>query len=157
MTEDRARLAPTSRSLPFALIRAREVLLVPLRRMLAEAGVSEPQWRILRVLIEVGPMSGQELARSACLQPASVSRILQTMVERGYVARVQDAGNRRRQVVSICPAGQAIIETHARTSRQITDTIAQRFGPDKYAQLLDLLESFNRLAQPETADQYLPD
>lgn len=142
-------LARTTRALPFALIRAREALLVPLRRMLAEAGVSEPQWRILRVLAEAGPMSGQGLARAACLQPASVSRILQSMLERELIARVQNPLNRRRQVVSICPEGLRLLSEYSAMSRGITDRFEQRFGAEKYRLLLDLLEEFNSLPPEE--------
>ncbi len=136
-------LAPTGRSLPIALMRARERMLIPLRRMLADAGVSEPQWRILRVLAEAGPMSGQELAKAACLQPASVSRLLEAMVRKQQIARVQDMTNRRRQIVSICPAGSQILSDHSAVSRSITDRIEAAFGEDKYRQLLDLLDDFN--------------
>ena len=135
-------LGPTSRSLPIALIRARETLLRELRPMLAEAGVSEPQWRILRVLIERGPCSVQALAEAACLQPASVSRILQSMVERGLVERVQDRANRRRQVVTVTEAGRALVARFAPVSRQVTQGFAERFGPERYQQLTTLLEAF---------------
>ena len=138
-------LATTDRSLPIALLRARERLLIPIRRMLADAGVSEPQWRILRVLSEAGPMSGQDLARAACLQPASVSRLLQTMVEKDQIARAQDMANRRRQVVSIRPAGSEILSRYGAVSRRITDDVARRFGERNYEMLLDLLEELAAL------------
>lgn len=139
---DHPQLAATSQSLPIVLIRARETLLRELRPMLAEAGVSEPQWRILRVLIEAGPCSVQGLAEAACLQPASVSRILQSMVERALVERVQDRENRRRQVVSVTAEGQALVAGFTPVSREITDAFARRFGADRYQQLIALLNAF---------------
>ncbi|WP_353474378.1 MarR family transcriptional regulator [Salipiger sp. H15] len=145
MTDDIAdlpRLAPTTQSLPIALIRARETLLRELRPMLAEAGVSEPQWRILRVLIESGPCSVQGLAEAACLQSTSVSRILQSMVERGLVERVQDRENRRRQVVTVSEEGRALVARYTPVSRAITDGFASRFGAERYTQLVALLDAF---------------
>ncbi|QRF68906.1 MarR family transcriptional regulator (plasmid) [Ponticoccus alexandrii] len=139
---DPTTLAPTSRSLPIALIRAREAMLRELRPMLAEAGVSEPQWRILRVLSERGPCSVQGLAQAACLQPASVSRILQSMVERALVERVQDRENRRRQVVSVTEKGRALLACFAPASRKITATFVERFGPERYEHLIALLDDF---------------
>ena len=41
-------LPSTSRSLPIALIRAREGVMAPIREMLAETGITEQQWRVLR-------------------------------------------------------------------------------------------------------------
>ncbi|MCA0942099.1 MarR family transcriptional regulator [Salipiger pacificus] len=135
-------LAPTTQSLPIALIRAREALLRELRPMLAEAGVSEPQWRILRVLLEGGPCSVQGLAEAACLQPASVSRILQSMVERALVQRVQDPENRRRQVITVTDTGRALVMRFTPASHAITDGFAERFGKDRYQSLIALLDAF---------------
>lgn len=151
-TSDHTTLAPTTQSLPIALIRARETLLRELRPMLAEAGVSEPQWRILRVLIESGPCSVQGLAETACLQPASVSRILQSMVERALVERVQDRENRRRQVVSVTEEGRALVARFTPVSRGITDAFAARFGTERYQQLIALLDAFISDCDGPTAD-----
>ncbi len=140
--QEQQALVPTTQSLPIALIRAREALLRELRPMLAEAGVSEPQWRILRVLLETGPCSVQGLAEAACLQPASVSRILQSMVARALVERVQDPRNRRRQVVTVTAAGRALVRRFAPASRAITDAFAERFGRDRYQSLIALLDAF---------------
>lgn len=135
-------LAPTRQALPFVLIRAREMMLRELRPMMAQAGVSEPQWRILRVLTERDSCSVQALAEAACLQATSVSRILQSMVERGLVLRVQDATNRRRQIVTVTEEGRAIITRFAPMSRAITDGFATRFGLERYADLVATLEEF---------------
>ncbi len=135
-------LPPPRASLPILLILARETMLRELRPMLAEAGLSEPQWRILRVLVEQGALSVQDVATAACLQATSVSRILQSMVERGLVQRRQDSTNRRRQVVTATAQGQALIARFAPVSRAVTDGFADRFGPDRYARLVALLDAF---------------
>ena len=51
--DDKARgkeLPSTRRSVPIALIRAREKVMGPIRDMLADSGITEQQWRILRVI-----------------------------------------------------------------------------------------------------------
>ncbi|MBT7906778.1 MAG: MarR family transcriptional regulator, partial [Marinovum sp.] len=55
-------LPPNSRSLPIALIRAREGVMLPIRQMLSETGITEQQWRVLRVLAEYGVMDAKTLA-----------------------------------------------------------------------------------------------
>ncbi len=45
-------LCQTNRSLPIALLRARETVMGPIRDMLATSGVNEQKWRVLRVLQE---------------------------------------------------------------------------------------------------------
>ncbi|WP_457772918.1 hypothetical protein [Phycobium rhodophyticola] len=50
----RSVLPETTRSLPIAMLRARETMMAPIRHMLQKAGVTEQQWRVLRVLAERG-------------------------------------------------------------------------------------------------------
>ncbi len=97
------------------------------------------------MLREQGAMSGAALAKRACLRTASLSRILQTLVEKGYVVRQQDPSNRRRQTISLLPPGAEVIDSHARESRRVTCDIEQRFGPEKHRLLLDLLDELTRL------------
>lgn len=135
-------LPPPRASLPILLIIARETMLRELRPMLTESGLTEPQWRILRVLTDQGALSVQDVATAACLQATSVSRILQSMVERGLVLRRQDHTNRRRQVVTATAQGHALIARFAPVSRAVTDGFADRFGQERYAQLVALLDAF---------------
>ena len=64
---DRANFRKTKRSLPIALLRAREQVMVPIRAMLAESGVTEQKWRVLRVLEETGEIEPTVIASEACL------------------------------------------------------------------------------------------
>lgn len=144
-TAEGLRYPPTARSLPIALMRARERVMVPIRVMLADAGVTEAQWRVLRVLDESGPMTLSAIAEAACLQAPSTTRIIQTLVEKGMVARLQDSGDRRRQMVSLLPDGRAVILTHLTESRRIAQEVERRLGPERHAQLLDLLDALTSL------------
>ncbi|MCR9055691.1 MAG: hypothetical protein NXI02_00005, partial [Rhodobacteraceae bacterium] len=68
-------LPSTKRSVPIALIRAREKVMGPIREMLSDCGITEQQWRILRVLEEFGPQDASSLAERACLLLPSQTRI----------------------------------------------------------------------------------
>ena len=145
--EDRNRplLRRTARSLPIALLRARETVMAPLREMLAASGVTEQKWRILRVLDEAGPMDQSLLAEMACLQLPSLTRILRAMEDQGLVARRQDPADRRRSIVAITEGGEAIIESHAPNSIAYFAHLEATYGPERMHQLLDLLEALNQL------------
>lgn len=136
---------PTGRSLPIALLRAREKVMSPIRDMLAGAGVTEQQWRVLRVLDERGPLTPSEICVEACLQAPSLSRIVQGLVEKEMVARLQDEGDRRRQLVSLLPAGRAVIRANLGASRRIARDVEARLGLERHRQLLDLLQALNAL------------
>lgn len=137
-------LRKTGRSLPIALLRARESVMGPVREMLADSGVNEQKWRVLRVLDESGPLDQSLLAERACLQLPSLTRILQAMQDQGLVTRAVDPGDRRRSIVTITDAGLAVIENHAEASIALFARLEDSFGRDRLEQLLDLLEDLHR-------------
>ena len=73
-------LRRTRRSLPIALLRARETVMGPIREMLATSGVNEQKWRVLRVLQEQGPMDLTPLAEEASLLLPSLHTLRAAML-----------------------------------------------------------------------------
>ncbi|MEM9580424.1 MAG: homoprotocatechuate degradation operon regulator HpaR [Pseudomonadota bacterium] len=133
------RLPSTSRSLPIALIRAREGVMAPIREMLAETGITEQQWRVLRVLSEHGSLDTTTLADRASLLFPSLTRIATTMRNKGLITQTRDDKDRRRQLIAITEAGQKIIDDRADQSAQIVRDFRTALGDENYETLLDLL------------------
>ena len=137
-------LPSTARSLPIALMRARERVMEPVRRMLSRSGISEQKWRVLRVLAEHGSQDTTTLAERACISPPSLTRILQNMEDQGLARRRMDPEDRRRQLVRITKRGRDLIAEHAAQAAEIVQGYRARLGADRYEQLLDLLEALDR-------------
>lgn len=144
-TADSPKLPSTKRSVPIALIRAREKVMGPIREMLSDSGITEQQWRILRVLDEFGAQDASTLADRACLLLPSQTRIVQTLLEKGLVSRQPDAKDRRKQTVAITPAGRDIIHVRLDEAEAIASRIEDVIGKKKLNQLLDILEDFQKL------------
>jgi homoprotocatechuate degradation regulator HpaR len=134
-----ADLPSTSRSLPIALIRAREGVMSPIRDMLSETGITEQQWRVLRVLAEYGALDSTTLADRASLLFPSLTRITTTMSKKGLITQTRDKVDRRRQMIEIADAGQKIIDECAGEAAQIVGDFKRRLGDENYEKLLDLL------------------
>lgn len=134
-----SKLPSTTRSLPIALIRARESIMPPIRDMLAETGITEQQWRVLRVLAEYGPQNSSTLASRSCLLFPSLTRIAQTMREKGLITLSRDDEDRRRQTITLTKAGQKIIDDKADHAAEIVKDIKKKIGEKRYEQLLDTL------------------
>ena len=144
-TADSPKLPSTKRSVPIALIRAREKVMGPIREMLSDSGITEQQWRILRVLDEFGAQDASTLADRACLLLPSQTRIVQTLLEKGLVSRQPDAKDRRKQTVAITPAGRDIIHERLDEAEAIASRIEEVIGKKRLNQLLDILEDFQKL------------
>jgi homoprotocatechuate degradation regulator HpaR len=138
-------LLSTSRSLPIALLRARERVMGPIRAMLSDVEITEQQWRVLRVLQENGPMEPTRIAEQACLLLPSLTRILQKLDDKAMIRRKQSLDDKRKQIVQITGKGNALILENLDASLALLDQVRQQMGPDRYEALLDLL---NELDQP---------
>lgn len=115
--------------------------MVPIRPMLAGAGVTEQQWRVLRVLDDAGPVDLKTLAESALLFGPSVTRILKDLVERGLVVRQPNPNDGRGAIVSLSARGRALIEeTAAHTLLQLS-IYAKKFGDKRLKNLISELQA----------------
>ena len=132
-------LPPTRRSLPIALIRSREKVMGPIRDMLKTSGITEQQWRVLRVLSETGPQDLTQISDKASLLLPSLSRIIRKLLNGGLVVSSINSRDRRRQTVVITPEGQKIIDDNLPQATKIAEELQHHLGTERYEQLLDLL------------------
>lgn len=140
-----ADLPPARRSLPFALLRARDKVMAPIRDMLAASGITEQQWRVLRVLSDNGAMDASKLAEQASLLLPSLTRIAQNMVANGLITRATDTRDRRRLVLTITTAGQAIIDDNRTEAARIAQRFEDVLGCERLDELLDTLARLDDL------------
>jgi homoprotocatechuate degradation regulator HpaR len=130
-----------SRSLPMALLRAREAVMRQFRPSLRQHGLTEQQWRILRALAAVDAIEVTELAHVAFLLGPSLSRILRDLEARHLIERKVAKTDLRRAVVSISAKGLKLIEMVAPTSEAIYAAITRRYGARKLAELQEMLRA----------------
>ncbi len=142
MTDD---LPLTSRSLPIALLRAREKVMGPIRSVLADVGVTEQQWRVLRVLQEEGPREPTQIAERACLLLPSLTRILKKLEDKNLIRRRPDLNDRRRQIIEISKEGQEIIHANLSKMLQQAEQTRRILGAERHDLLLDLLGELHDL------------
>jgi homoprotocatechuate degradation regulator HpaR len=135
----------TGRSLPMALLRAREAVMARFRPLLSAHGMTEQQWRVLRVLHESGPLDATRLANRCCILKPSMTLIVRALVERRLIARRGHAEDGRRMIMKATPKAIALIQKVTRHTNAIYRGIEIEFGRDRVERLLDALEELARL------------
>ncbi len=130
-----------SRSLPMALLRARESVMNRFRPVLREHGVTEQQWRVLRALYGEAVLEAGELAERCCLLTSSLTRIVKHLDSEGYLTRKPDTRDLRRVQVSITAKGRRLIDQVAPHSEQQYQMISDLFGDKNLDQLHGKLEA----------------
>lgn len=144
-------MRPYSRSLPMQLMRTREAVMQRFRPHLRAHGITEQQWRIIRVLVEADTLEILHVSERCCLHPASLSRILPNLEAAGLIARRAHAQDLRRVIVSITPQGRRLFEAVAPRSEQIYAEIARAIGPERVQQLYLVLDETIEALTPTEA------
>jgi len=132
-------------SLTLQLLQAREAAMAFFRPLLNQHGLTEQQWRVIRVLAEMGPMESQQLAEHTCILKPSMTGVLSRMERDGLVYRHKPPHDLRRMHVGLREEGQRRFDAmHAAVAHSYL-RIEQRFGSRDMQQLQALLEQFSRI------------
>src|SRR3989338_1783112 len=141
------------RNLPRLLLEAREAVMQHARPSLREHGLSDQQWRVLRVLGEhaadpAGVETGR-VAREALLLGPSLTGVLTRMERDGLISRARCPQDARRTVVRATRAGLKLVATLSQTIEAHYAWMEERLGKARLAQLYTLLDSVIALEVPD--------
>jgi homoprotocatechuate degradation regulator HpaR len=128
-----------------ALLRARELTMGYFRPMLNEHGLTEQQWRVIRVLQEYGELEFHDLSRVAWIQPPSLTGILTRLERAALVRRTRSRSDQRRLHLTLSPAGLRRFEMVSRQAEQRYGLIERRLGQARLKSLMKILGEFDRL------------
>lgn len=129
----------TSRSLPIAMLRGREALMLSVRPVLSKHGFTEQQWRVLRVLGEKGTSDAGQVAFDACILAPSLSRIISKLENDKFIKRFIDANDGRRINLTITKLGEDTLEKIAPEIDNFFKALHRRYGEEKLTTLIELL------------------
>ena len=136
------------RNLPRLLLQARESVMAHTRPSLREHGLSDQQWRVLRVLGEHGTVETGRVAREAYILGPSLTGVLARMERDGLVRRERDPADQRRTVVEATAKGLKLVEKLSQTVEAHYAWMEKSLGKQKLAELYELLDRVIELEQP---------
>jgi DNA-binding MarR family transcriptional regulator len=109
--------------------------------------VTVPQFRVLVVLSNAdGPLRHGDLADAVGVHSSTFTRTTDRLLAGGWVERRENPDNRRETLVSLTPAGRAVVDqvTEARRT-EIREVLARVSAADR-ERIRDALELFHRAA-----------
>jgi homoprotocatechuate degradation regulator HpaR len=133
----------TRRSLPMALLRAREAVMENFRPMLSRYDVTEQQWRVMRVLAEAGRLDASDVAKRASILAPSLTRIIRALEERKLIKRLKDSVDGRRVILEISNTGRDLIQKALPESGSIYEKLEREIGAEKLNVLLNMLDEIS--------------
>lgn len=140
------------RNLPRLLLQAREAVMTHTRPSLREHGLSDQQWRVLRVLGEhansteaaEGVETGR-VAREAFLLGPSLTGVLTRMERDGLIERSRCSQDARRTVVRATKLGLSKVAKLSEAIEAHYAWMESELGKQKLAQLYQLLDAVIQL------------
>jgi homoprotocatechuate degradation regulator HpaR len=137
------------RNLPRLLLQAREAVMTHTRPSLREHGLSDQQWRVLRVLGEnahcaEGVETGR-VAREAFLLGPSLTGVLTRMERDGLIERGRCPQDARRTVVRATELGLSKVAKLSEAIEAHYAWMESELGKQKLAQLYQLLDAVIQL------------
>lgn len=135
------------RNLPRLLLQAREAVMTHARPGLREHGLSDQQWRVLRVLGEHGMVETGRVAREAFILGPSLTGVLARMERDGLISRARDPDDQRRTVVEATSKGRQLVKKLSHGIEAHYIWLEKAFGKQKLAQLYALLDEMIALEQ----------
>ena len=106
---------------------------------LATAGSRGYHYRLLAALAEFGPASQASLGRHAGMDRSDVAVAVNELTARGLAERAPDPADRRRNVISITPAGTAHLRRLDELLAGVQDELLAPLSPAERQQLIRLL------------------
>ncbi len=97
------------------------------------------QWTTLVTLHDGRITSAGDLAQNICHDAGSLTRLIDQMVERGFVTRDRSQTDRRVVTLSLTPRGRAMVETLAPKVMQYWNGLLSGFSHEEVDTLINLL------------------
>ena len=141
MSKSQNRPALRHRNLPHLLLRARETLMAHFRPLLAEFGLTEQQWRILRELVEQGPLEPRQLCEACSISSPSIVGVLLRMEETGLVTRKRMAHDQRRVRVSLTARSRKLAQRLIPLVEQRYEKLEASLGLHSMQEVYDTLDA----------------
>jgi DNA-binding MarR family transcriptional regulator len=107
--------------------------------MLRTIGVTAQQRMVLRIVGHVGRLTAGQLSALLHVHPGTLSATLARLERRGLVKRAREADDARRVVVSLTPAGAALLATSEGLVESAAAAALERAGSESTERTLHTL------------------
>jgi MarR family transcriptional regulator, 2-MHQ and catechol-resistance regulon repressor len=109
--------------------------------------VSVTQCHALEALVERGPLRLSALAERMHLDKSTTSRVVQTLVRKGYAAHAPEANDRRALAIGATRAGRRLYDRIAAELVDQQKLLVQHLDPKVRAEVIDVIRRLARAAE----------
>src|ERR1700754_3703788 len=128
------------RNLALLLLQARESVMAEFRPLLNEHGLTEQQWRVIRALLQNGPLEPRQLCEHCQIVSPSLTGVLARMEELDLVKRERLPDDQRRLRISLTARSKRLAAKMAPNVEARYEAMERELGPEFTEQLYATLD-----------------
>jgi len=132
-------VGPWDDSLPYQLRRASQAWTALWLDRVPD--LTNPQFAVLLLLGQRGPLDQSELSVLASVDRATLSVLLDRLLAQGLVIKTVDPANRRRRIVELTDNGYRRLDAAVNVAVGVISEVRARFDPNEFQQLVRLLRA----------------
>lgn len=131
----------SNRNLPLLLAQIRESVITHFRPLLNHFGLTEQQWRVLRVLCERTSLEPRDLCETCQILSPSMAGILRRLDEMGHIKRDPIKGDKRRVLISLTPKSKKLIAEMVPLVQEQYQKLEDAWGKELVEQLHETIDA----------------
>ena len=103
-------------------------------------GLSVPEWRVMAVLGDSGPLTQRDLTRQTVMDKVAVNRACKGLEERGLASRQPNAQDGRSHLLELTESGTRMHDEIMPLALEMERRLFARFTPEEVAHFRHLLD-----------------
>jgi len=103
---------------------------IRMEKVLAEMGITLPQFSVMTMLEAYPGISGAELARLSLLTPQTMSVIVRNLEKTGWITRRPHAEHGRIQIIEITEPGRKLLHECKQAAEAAEEVLLRRITPE---------------------------
>jgi DNA-binding MarR family transcriptional regulator len=103
------------------------------------AGLSSIEWRVLATLHDSAPLTVSQLAHEVLAKQPTVTKLVQRMVDQGWLTLLADPTDQRRTLVTASPTGKKLVRPLLEKARSHESQMLRTLAASEQAALKKLL------------------
>ncbi len=116
---------------------------------LAKGNVSRTEMHTLEIVQDIPDATLTQIAEMLGITKATASVSINRLVEKGFLVKAQESGDRRKQILRLTEAGDALCKKHTQFHDMLIHSVMNEFQVAEYPEVLKSLQAlvnfFNRL------------
>ncbi len=112
--------------------------------LLKPYGIKHAEWRILALTHEFSSVSLTQIVELVVIERTTIGKLIDRMVERGWLAKGRSTADARTLEVSLTPVGQQLLSSTTPAMRNLMHNYSAAMSEGDFVRLMNMLRHYGQ-------------